>query len=114
MPSSLETVRRLSRSQRVLASVNRKSAEAQGGLEAALDRFNAIEGCLVAVEKELLTEQFDLCLTKIGSPRLGAWVPNEPEDLAHWLAQPVRQITTDRPDIALQQRKATPASLHSD
>jgi glycerophosphoryl diester phosphodiesterase len=114
VPSSLETVRRLSRSQRVLASTNRKSAEAQGGLEAALDRFNAIEGCLVAVEMGLLAEQFDLCLKKIGSPKLGAWVPNEPEDIAHWLAQPIRQITTDRPDIALQQRKATPASLHSD
>jgi glycerophosphoryl diester phosphodiesterase len=114
VPSSLETVRRLSRSQRVLASVNRKSADAQGGLEVALDRFKAIEGCLVAIEMALLTEQFDLCLKKIGSPKLGAWVPNEPEDIAHWLMQPIRQITTDRPDIALQQRKATPASLHSD
>ncbi len=114
VPSSLETIRRLSRSQPVLASVNRKSADGLGGLEAALDRFDAIEGCLVAVEKELLTEQLDLCLKKIGSAKLGAWVPNEPEDIAHWLAQPVRQITTDRPDIALQQRTATPASLHSD
>jgi len=104
VPSSLETIRRLSSRQRVLASVNQKSAEALGGLEAALDRFNAIEGCLVAVEKGLLSDQFDLCLRRIGSARLGAWVPNEPDDIAFWLAQPIRQLTTDRPDIALQQR----------
>lgn len=114
VPSSLETIRGLSASLRVLASVNRKSAEGLGGLEAALDRFSAIEGCLVAVEKELLAEQFDLCRRKIGSARLGAWVPNEPEDIAYWLAQPIRQITTDRPDIALQQRKLASASLHND
>jgi glycerophosphoryl diester phosphodiesterase len=113
-PAALETVRKLSPSQKVLASVNQKSADELGGLEAALDRFNAIEGCLVAVEKGLLAARMELCLKKIGAPKLGAWVPNQPEDIAYWLARPIRQITTDRPDIALQQRKATPASLHND
>jgi glycerophosphoryl diester phosphodiesterase len=89
----------------VLASVNQRSADAMGGLETALDRFTAIDGCLVAVEKGLLAKQLDLCLQRIGRDRLGAWVPNEPDDIAFWLAQPVRQITTDRPDIALQQRR---------
>jgi glycerophosphoryl diester phosphodiesterase len=76
-----------------------------GGLETALDRFMAIDGCLVAVEKSLLAAHLDLCLQRLGGERLGAWVPNEPDDIAFWLAQPVRQITTDRPDIALQQRR---------
>jgi glycerophosphoryl diester phosphodiesterase len=32
------------------------------------------------------------------------WVPNEEADLAEWLVQPIRQITTDRPDLALEVR----------
>jgi glycerophosphoryl diester phosphodiesterase len=104
-PRVLEIVREIAPRQRVLASVNQRSAEAMGGLEAALDRFDALPGCLVAVEKGLLAERLDLCLQRIGRDRLGAWVPNDADDLAFWLAQPVRQITTDRPDIALQQRR---------
>jgi glycerophosphoryl diester phosphodiesterase len=112
---ALEIVREIAPHQRVLASINQRSAEAMGGLKAALDRFVAIDGCLVAVEKGLLAARFDLCLQRIGRDRLGAWVPNEAEDLAFWLAQPVRQITTDRPDIALQQRREfLQAELHSD
>lgn len=105
-PQILETVRRLSPTQRVLASLDRRSAEMLGGLAPALDRFAAIEGCLVAVEKGLLADSLDLCLAHLGGERLGAWVPNEAQDIAFWLAQPIRQITTDRPDIALQCRSA--------
>jgi glycerophosphoryl diester phosphodiesterase len=100
-PRALETVRRLSTRQRLLASVNQRSADAMGGLSAALDRFAAIDGCLVAVEKGLLADNFGLCLERVGTAKLGAWVPNEPEEIAAWLARPIRQITTDRPDIAL-------------
>ena len=100
-PRALETVRRLSTRQRLLASVNQRSADAMGGLSAALDRFAAIDGCLVAVEKGLLADNFGFCLERVGTAKLGAWVPNEPEDIAAWLARPIRQITTDRPDIAL-------------
>lgn len=112
-PRALEIVRGIAPKQRVLASVNQRSADAMGGLDKALDRFAAMEGCLVAVEKGLLAEKLDVCLARFGSDRLGVWVPNEADDLAHWLAQPVRQITTDRPDIALQQR-ALRSRLHSD
>jgi len=106
VPEVLETVRRLSPHQRVLGSLDRRSAELMGGLEGALDRFARIEGCLVAVEKGLLTDSFDLCLKRLGGERLGAWVANEPDDIAFWLARPIRQITTDRPDIALARRRA--------
>jgi glycerophosphoryl diester phosphodiesterase len=85
-----------------------------GGLAPALDRMTAIEGCMVAVEKGLLAEGFDLCLQRLGPDRLGVWVPNEVADLSAWLSRPLRQITTDRPDIALQQRNKAPPSLHSD
>jgi glycerophosphoryl diester phosphodiesterase len=105
-PKALEIVRGIAPQQRVLASVNQRSADAMGGLDKALDRFAAMEGCLVAVEKGLLEEKLDYCLDRLGPEKLGVWVPNESADLAYWLAQPVRQLTTDRPDIALQQRRA--------
>jgi len=106
VPEVLETVRRLSPRQRVLGSLDRRSAELIGGLPGALDRFARVEGCLVAVEKGLLADSLDLCLKRLGGARLGAWVANEPDDIAFWLARPIRQITTDRPDLALAQRHA--------
>ncbi len=107
VPEVLESVRRIAPGQRVLASLDRRSAELLGGIEPALDRFAAIGGCLVAVEKSLLSATLDLCLARLGRDRLGAWVPNEPDDVAHWLRQPIRQITTDRPDLALAARSAS-------
>ena len=114
-PKALEIVHGIAPPQRLLASVNQRSADAMGGLDKALDRLVALGDCLVAVEKGLLAEKLDYCLDRLGPEKLGAWVPNEAADLAHWLAQPVRQITTDRPDIALEQRRRLlQAELHSD
>ncbi len=76
-----------------------------GGIEPALARFQRIGNCLIAVERTLLSQTQELCLQKVGGPSIGAWVPNEKPDIAHWLAQPIRTITTDRPDIALDVRK---------
>lgn len=114
VPRVLEIVHGIAPRQRILASLNQRSADGMGGLAAALDRFAAIDGCLVAVEKGLLADNLDLCLARVGSDRLGAWVPNEPDDIAHWLTRPIRQITTDRPDIALQQRHLNARSRHND
>jgi glycerophosphoryl diester phosphodiesterase len=105
VPEILETVRRLSPQQRVLASLDRRSAELFGGLSAALDRFAVISSCMVAIEKGLLADSLDLCLRRVGGEFLGAWVPNEADDIAQWLARPIRQITTDRPDVALALRR---------
>ncbi|MDB5488536.1 MAG: Glycerophosphoryl diester phosphodiesterase [Reyranella sp.] len=105
VPEVLETVRHLDPSQRVLGSLDRRSAELMGGLDGALARFGRIDGCLVAVEKGLLVDSLDLCLQCLGTDRLAAWVPNEPDDIAFWLSQPIRGITTDRPDTALAERR---------
>ena len=105
VPEILETVRRLSPQQRVLASLDRRSAELFGGLPAALDRFAVIGNCMVAVEKGLLADSIDLCLRRVGGEFLGAWVTNDADDIAQWLARPIRQITTDRPDVALALRR---------
>jgi glycerophosphoryl diester phosphodiesterase len=59
----------------------------------------------VAIEKTLLTPALPLALSILGTARLGAWVTNTPEDIKYWLAQPVRQITTDRPDLAVDIRR---------
>jgi len=104
VPEVLETVRSLSPPQRVLASVDRRSAEIFGGLPAALDRFAVIGNCMVAIEKGLLADSLDLCLRRVGGDHLGAWVPNDADDIAQWLARPIRQITTDQPDVALALR----------
>ena len=105
VPEGIETVRSLWPQARVLASLDRRSAEMMGGISPALDRFAAIPGCIVAIEKSLLSLTLPLALKVLGHDRLGAWVTNEPKDIAHWLAQPVRQITTDRPDLAMNIRR---------
>ncbi|MEZ2145038.1 glycerophosphodiester phosphodiesterase family protein [Bradyrhizobium sp. DN5] len=113
VPGVIETVRRLWPEARVLASLDRRSAEMMGGIASALAQFAAIPGCIVAVEKSLLGLTLPLALKVLGSERLGAWVTNEPEDIAYWLAQPVRQITTDRPDLAVSiRRKLATAPAH--
>ncbi|MBR0830244.1 glycerophosphodiester phosphodiesterase [Bradyrhizobium manausense] len=105
VPGVIATVRRLWPEARVLASLDRRSAEMMGGIACALAQFAAIPGCIVAVEKSLLALTLPLALQMLGSERLGAWVINEPEDITYWLAQPVRQITTDRPDLAVSIRR---------
>ncbi|MEH2506588.1 glycerophosphoryl diester phosphodiesterase [Bradyrhizobium sp. AZCC 1578] len=109
VPGAIETVRRLCPQARVLVSLDRRSAEMMGGISPALDRLAAIPDCIVAVEKSLLSLTLPLALKVLGRERLGAWVTNEPREVAHWLAQPVRQITTDRPDLAVNIRRGMPA-----
>lgn len=104
-PEVLERVRGLDHEIGVLASLDRRSAEMMGGLERAIARFTAIPGCMIAVEKALLVHTMDRFLSALGTDRLGAWVPNDEADLAYWLGQPIRRITTDRPDLALEVRE---------
>ncbi|QRM29073.1 glycerophosphodiester phosphodiesterase family protein [Microvirga sp. VF16] len=100
----LETVRALSPAVPVLASLDRRSSEMLGGLDRAIDRLKAIPGIYVAVEKSLLVHRVQQFSAAFGADRIGAWVPNDEADLRYWLGQPVRQITTDRPDLALRIR----------
>ncbi|MBX3499398.1 MAG: glycerophosphodiester phosphodiesterase [Alphaproteobacteria bacterium] len=106
-PGVLERAHAIAPDIRLLASFDRRSAELLGGIERTLDRFLAIPGLMLAVEKSLLSLTQPLCLDRAGSERLAAWVPNSPEDLAYWLTQPIRAVTTDRPDLALKLRAAS-------
>jgi glycerophosphoryl diester phosphodiesterase len=105
VPEVLEMARAIDRTVPVLASLDRRSAEMLGGLERAIERLKAIPGIYVAVEKSLLAYTQDRFCAKFGADRIGAWVPNEEVDLEYWLSRSIRQVTTDRPDIALQARR---------
>src|SRR5438477_5545206 len=72
VPKALETVRRLSPRQRVLASVDRRAAEDGGGLADAPHCVAAIASCLVAVERDLLADTFDLFPNRLASDRVRA------------------------------------------
>ena len=100
----LEKIRSLDPATPVLASVDRRSIEMLGGLEQAMQRLGSIPGVYVAVEKSLLVHTLDQFSTRFGADLIGAWVPNEEAELEYWLDQPIRQITTDRPDLALRIR----------
>ena len=105
VPEVLDQVQREWPEGRVLASLDHRSAEMLGGIGRALARYAAMPGCIVAVEKKLLAVAWPQCFAALGGERLGAWVTNEPEDIAHWMAMPIRQITTDRPDLAVAARR---------
>jgi glycerophosphoryl diester phosphodiesterase len=98
----LEELGRVAPHVRRLSSFDRNSAD-RLGLEAGLDKMLALSD-IVAVEKSLLTAEWAAIAAKMPPERLGAWVPNEEDDLAYWLRQPIRQITTDRPDRAVRIR----------
>lgn len=95
----LATLRRIAPDARLLASLDPPSAERQGGLDAVLDALAALRVDLVAVRQDLLAERWDRFIARIGGERLGAWVVNRPDEIARWRAAPIRQITTDRPDL---------------
>ncbi|MBG9390547.1 glycerophosphodiester phosphodiesterase family protein [Caenimonas aquaedulcis] len=105
VPEVLEQVLQEWPQGRVLASLDHRSAEMLGGITKALARYAAIPGCIVAVQKTLLAATWDACSNALGSERLGAWVLNEPDEIAQWIGMPIRQITTDRPDLALAARR---------
>lgn len=100
----IETIRGLDPTIPVLASLDRRSSEMLGGLDQAIERLKAIPGIYVAVEKSLLIHTLQQFSATFGADRIGAWVPNDDADLRYWLSQPIRQITTDRPDLALRVR----------
>ena len=104
VPEVLDQVCRLWPEGRVLASLDLRSAEMLGGVGRALARYAAMSHCMVAVQKTLLAASWAQCLAALGRDRLGAWVLNEPDELDYWMAMPLRQITTDRPDLALVAR----------
>ncbi len=100
-PGVVEEVRRLVPNGRRLASIDRHSAERLGGFETAVRKMEALVD-IVAIEKTLMREQWALINTILPGDRLAVWTTNEPEEITYWLGQPVRSLTTDRPDLAVE------------
>lgn len=105
VPEIIEEIRTKAPGMRRLASVDRRSCEAFGGVDRTLQRFVDL-GCIVAVEQSLLRLAVDRAAGIVGRDKLGAWVPNTVREIDFWLGQPIAQITSDRPDLALQLRAA--------
>ncbi len=103
VPEVIEEIRAEAPYVRRLASIDRRSTELLGGLKKTLTRFLDL-GCILAIEKELLGHSFNHCFSLTGTENLAVWVPNTPSEIAYWLGKPIRQLTTDRPDIALALR----------
>ena len=104
IPDVLEEFRTQAGQFRRLASLDRRSAEMLGGLDRAIQRFLDLD-CTIAVERTLLDLEMSNCHGAIGTDRLEVWVPNTPVELDYWLRQPVGQLTSDRPDLALCLRR---------
>jgi glycerophosphoryl diester phosphodiesterase len=102
-PDVLVDIRKVAPHIRTLSSFDSKSAERLG----LINGLKLLNECsdIIAVEKSLLTVQWEQITELVPLDRLGAWVPNDIGDLEYWLAKPIRQITTDRPDLALQARR---------
>jgi glycerophosphoryl diester phosphodiesterase len=105
LPEVIADFRTKAPSMRRLASVDRRACETFGGLDRTLQRFVDL-GCVVAVEQSLLGVALDRCLGIVGRDRVGVWVPNTMRELDHWLDQPISQLTSDRPDLALRLQAA--------
>lgn len=95
----LQEVKDIAPEMRRLASLNAFSCTILGGLHKALDYFDT-HADILAVEKALLSHSWDAITNRIAPERLGVWVPNTEPELAFWKNTSIRQITTDRPDLA--------------
>ncbi|MFB9993881.1 glycerophosphodiester phosphodiesterase family protein [Deinococcus oregonensis] len=106
----LATVRDLNRASRILTSVDQRTLDQAGGFEQAISRAAAIPDIYIAVEHSVLKRRMSQASSAVSADRLGVWVVNEVAELSFWLEQPIRQITTDRVDLALKLRLAQSSS----
>jgi glycerophosphoryl diester phosphodiesterase len=103
-PDVLAKIREVAPGFKTLSSLDKKSADRMG-LESGIRRQLEVSD-IIAVERTLLDAEWDKITALIPLDKLGAWVPNEEDDLAYWLNKPIRQITTDRPDRAVKLKGA--------
>lgn len=100
-PEVLEEVRALDRDIPVLASVNYRSMEMLGGPLRCLERLDRISGCALALDHTVIERLLQMHPDAVDLHRIGVWVLNTEEAINRAIAQGVRQITSDRPDIVI-------------
>jgi glycerophosphoryl diester phosphodiesterase len=101
-PAAVAEVRTISPHIRTLCALDAQAVERHGLFE-ALDAMAEVAN-VVAVEKDVLDQHWEVIAARLPGERLGVWVPNYETELAFWLSRPIRQLTTDRPDRALRLR----------
>lgn len=99
-PDILAEVSRVAPHIPTLCSFDAGSAERLGLLAGLASIAESVD--VIAVERTLLDRNWEAITGIVPAERLGVWVPNEQADLAFWLERPLRQLTTDRPDRAVQ------------
>lgn len=64
---------------------------------------------VVALRHDFLADHFDAVCALWPAERLGAWTVNAPDEMEAWLARRVGNLTSDRPDLALELRQRAAA-----
>ncbi|TKT76284.1 glycerophosphodiester phosphodiesterase family protein [Aquamicrobium sp. LC103] len=100
----LAEIRRAAPHIRTLSSFDAKSADRHGLVE-GLERMLELSD-VIAIEKGVLAPHWERITELVPLDRLGVWVPNDEADISYWLGKPLRQLTTDRPDLAVALRGA--------
>lgn len=101
LPEVLEDIRRRESRARLLASISPRSAELLGGYESALARFERCGECLIALEAGLFKTLLDESREFRDFSKVAVWVVNDEKSLRRFRDLGVKQITTDRPDLAI-------------
>lgn len=89
-----------------LVSVNAHWAERQGGLRSFLSRVDDLVD-VIAINHQLLDDQWELVSATLPMHRLCVWTLNEADLIRKWLDRGVGNLTSDSPDLALQLRAET-------
>jgi glycerophosphoryl diester phosphodiesterase len=102
---TLARLRALAPTLRLTGLLGRQGAERIGGVPAAAARLAALGADDLGIERTLLSPEA-VAAARAAGLGIGVWTVNEPEELRAALASGVDYVTTDRPDLALQLRRA--------
>jgi glycerophosphoryl diester phosphodiesterase len=102
---TLERLRALSPTVRLTGLLSRRGADRLGGVRVAAERLQALQANDLGIERTLLSGESVAAAWAAGLT-IGVWTVNEPAELRAALAAGVDYVTTDRPDLALQLRRA--------
>jgi len=102
---TLERLRALSPAVRLAGLLSRRGAERLGGVRVAAERLQALGANDLGIERTLLSGEA-VAAARAAGLTIGVWTVNDPAELRAALGAGVDYVTTDRPDLALQLRRA--------
>ncbi|MEO8849921.1 MAG: glycerophosphodiester phosphodiesterase family protein [Casimicrobiaceae bacterium] len=105
VPETLEAARIIEPSIGLLAPLFRATSQMLGGVPAMLERLERIPGCLISVQRDMLWTSREYFSERLPADRFCVGVTNDATELDYWMTQPVFQVGSDRPDLALAARQ---------